>query len=200
MNTINNGIGLFGCLLLITALPLMLIRRPRFSRRMVFFVIAMMIFVAVIPVNGLIVIAYLRGVVSDLSITSMILLACFIATAYSGRPYIQDRDMGQLGALVILSALIVYPFGLGLGPWDSYALGYGNLWLYSALLIIVLYCYIRLHLLLMTILLAGCIAYLLSLLASQNLWDYLIDPLLVFYTAGWLLFQTIKKKRKQEAV
>jgi len=191
MNILNNYIGLFGCLLLLIATPLVFFRQPRHSRRLVSIIIVVMMIVAAIPVYDLPVVAYIRAVVTDLSITSMLLLTFFIATAYTGKQYICNQDKNQLSILILLAALLVYPFGLGLGMWDSYALGFGNIWLYSALLIISFYFFMRQRMLLMYIILAGCAAYLFSLLASQNLWDYLIDPLLVIYTVTTVIKQRL---------
>jgi len=179
MSFVNNYIGLLGCLLLMVAAPLLAFRQPRFSRRMIAMVIVVMMIIAVTPVNGLAIVAYIRGVTADLSMTSIILLAYFIAAAYTGKPYISTADKRRMGFMVLVCAIVVYPFGLGISPWDSYAAGYGDPWLYGLLFAATFWLYIKQRLFIISIILTGIIAYLFSLLVSQNLWDYLIDPWLV---------------------
>lgn len=179
MTNLNDYIGLLGCLLLMIALPLTVVRQPRFSRLVVMVTMLIMISLAIIPINDLIILAYVRGVTSDLSITSIILLSYFIAGAYSGESYISMTDKQTLQFVILITAILLYPFALGLGPWDSYATGYGSTWLYGLLLIVTFWLYIQQRLFIVGVILAGTMAYLFSLLASQNLWDYLIDPILV---------------------
>lgn len=194
MNILNNYIGLLGCLLLLVALPLIIVRRPRYSRRTITVTIVAMLVITVTSVNGLIIPAYIRGVVSDLSITSIILLTYFIATAYTGKAYISATDKKLLALMVLVSAAVIYPFGLGMGPWDGYATGFASPWLYGWLLIVTLWLYLQRRLFIVGMILAGTTAYLFSLLASQNLWDYLIDPILVIMT----MFQAAKTGIRQQ--
>lgn len=199
MSNLNDIIGLLGCLLFVIALPLTFIRQPRFSRRAVIITILIAISIAIAPINNLLVMAYVRGVISDLSITSIILLGYFIASVYSGKEYISVTNKQALATMVLIAAALLYPFALGLGSWDSYAAGYGSIWLYSLLSIVALLLFIMQRLFLTWILLAGILAYLFSLLASQNLWDYLIDPILVIATVFYALKTGIRRSPHQRA-
>jgi hypothetical protein len=61
-----------------------------------------------------------------LSLPGMFLVAMFIAHRLSNRVALPEREyrLIMLGATV--ATLILYPFALGLGKFDPYALGYGG--------------------------------------------------------------------------
>ena len=126
MTTLHHFIGLVGCMMLLIVIPMTLVRTPRFKRGIVLVVFFLMSVLAVIEVNGLITAAYIRAVTGDLSITSMVLLAYFIAEAYTGISYVSQRDRKIIRIALVALAALLYPFALGLGYWDSYAGGFGS--------------------------------------------------------------------------
>ena len=176
MSNLHNFMGLFGCMLILVALPLTVLRQPRFSRKTITITIFTMMGLAAIPVYDLPIVAYMRAVIGDLSITSLLVLCIFIASAYAGRQYLEPVDKRWLTSAVLVCALIVYPLGLGLTMMDTYALGYGSLPLFTLLLASGIFLLWQQRYLLLTMLLVAIGAYLLTLLATTNLWDYLFDP------------------------
>ena len=176
MSNLHNFMGLFGCMLILVAIPLTLIRQPEFSRKTITITIFTMMGLAAIPVYDLPIVAYMRAVIGDLSITSMLMLSIFIASAYAGRQYLEPVDKRWLTSAVLVCALIVYPLGLGLTMMDTYALGYGSLPPFLLLLGSGIFLLWQQRYLLLTMLLVAIGAYLLTLLATTNLWDYLFDP------------------------
>lgn len=137
-----------------------------------------------IPFGTLPLAAVVRGATGDLSITTLVLLGHAILRRATGWPPVdRGAQLALLGG-VALAALALYPMALGVGLVDPYRLGYGSPWLLGILFAVALAAWVgRLHLV------ASCIA--LAILAwtvgwyeSNNLWDYLLDPLVSFYALG----------------
>lgn len=175
MNVLHDYFGLLGCMILLIATPLVFIRRPRFSRKAVTIFLFTMLGVSILPIYDLPVIAYIRGVSGDLSITSMALLSIFIAEAYTGQHYLIDFEKRRMQRLLLTAGLVLYPFALGLSSWDSYAAGYGSIWFALALLLVSICLVVGQSWTILGILWAATLAYLVGILGSTNLWDYLID-------------------------
>ena len=191
MSYLHDYFGLFGCLLILIVAPLIFLRQPRVSRKTVTIVICLMMGLAVLPINNLTLLAYIRAGLGDLSITSMAMLCLMIAAAYSGQSFIQENAREKLHNSVLVSAVILYPLGLGLTPFDSYALGYGSVTLFIALLGFTAYLILRQYFIVLAILLLGVAAYLLNLLPSDNIWDYLLDP--------WIVILAFSRKARRLA-
>ena len=176
MSYLHHYIGLLGCMLFMVAVPLMIIRQPRYSRKQVTVAIFSAMALAILPVYDLVLMAYVRAVLGNLSITSMMMLCLMIATAYSGSSYISISSKRSLYRCIMIAAIVVYPTGLGLSLLDGYALGYGNLVLLSLLAGCVIYYLWRQAFLVPVVILLAITAYLLEIMESNNLWDYLLDP------------------------
>ncbi len=146
-----------------------------------------------VPIRGIRLLGYARGVAGDLSITSILLLASAAVA-----PKLLDRqELRALAAFVLFGALILYPMTLGLSALDPYALGYpgqvrGAL---IGLSLVSLGAWFRGRILLLLSLLLGLAAYRLELLESTNLWDYLLDPWLTVAFAGFTFFDRFSKSR-----
>ena len=94
--------------------------------------------------------------------------------------------------VVVGAGAVFYPLALGLGPFDPYGLGYQPWPLLGGLALAALVLW-RVGAGAWLLLLAGALAaYPLGLFA--NLWDALIDPLLVAVAIGTLLKRPHKKK------
>ncbi len=95
----------------------------------------------------------------------------------------------QGGAL--LAGMALYPMALGLGPFDPYGAGWHFSWLFISLFIATLLL-LMLNNRFALVLLATILAYDCHLLESGNLWDYLVDPILVVVSVvglghwGWV--------------
>ena len=143
-----------------------------------------------LPLRGIPIGGYVRGIVGDLSVTSLLLLATAIVALASG-PKLHDRgELRALAAFVLAGALFLYPMGLGLTSFDPYALGYsphvrGFL---AALAPVALFAWIRGRLLLLLALVLALAAFRFEVLESSNLWDYLLDPWLAAGMLGWAGF------------
>ena len=83
MSYLPHYIGLLGCMLFMIAVPLTVVRQPRYSRKLVTVAIFSAMALAILPLYDLVVMAYVRAVLGNLSITSMLMLCLMIATVGS---------------------------------------------------------------------------------------------------------------------
>jgi hypothetical protein len=183
----NAVFGLFGCGLLGFALVAAAFRLRRFSvgaRVAVVLALGVALFV---PFGELSLAAYVRGVTGDLSMSTLVLAGAACIAQLTGRNLIGQRDLRALLWRVAAAAVFLYPFALGLSPFDPYALGYGSVGFVTALLLVTLAAwYARLNLIVLVVI-AAVLAYLGGAYESRNLWDYLIDPLVSGYALVHLL-------------
>ena len=140
-----------------------------------------------LPVSGLPLAGYVRALSSDLSFTSMALLACAIASQLGA---FSIGSVGSVGSaaewrfvfrLVALGGLFLYPMVLGLGPFDPYTLGFAPTGLLSVLALVAGLAWWRRYHFCLGLIVLAVLAYRLDALESKNLWDYVLDPWLVLY-------------------
>jgi hypothetical protein len=133
--------------------------------------------VTLAPLGALPTAAYVRGVIGDLSITTMVvLLRSLLRPVFRWGP-IDAKSGLAVQVLVAVGGLALYPPALGLGPFDPYRLGYGDPWLMFALLLLAMAAwFLGFHLVTLCIVLA-VLAHAAGSYESRNLWDYLLDPL-----------------------
>jgi len=183
----NAVFGLFGCGLLSFAAVATVFRLRRFSAGARVAAVLAAAAALFVPFGDLSVAAYVRGVTGDPSISTLVLAGAASIAQLTGRRPVGQRDLRALVWLVAGAAVFLYPFALGLTPFDPYALGYGSVGLVTALLLVTLVAwYARLNLVVLVVI-AAALAYLEGAYESRNLWDYLIDPLVSMYALVWLL-------------
>lgn len=178
--------GLMGCGLLLVAGLLSVSRTTslRFEFRLAVFFTAWL--VAYVPIGDLALAIYVRGVVGDLSMTTLILLGAYCARYLLARDLLDRRDRLALFALVVPGAFFLYPLALGLTYFDSYSLGYGSPWFITVLFVLAAAAwYRRFHLIVVCFTVAAT-AFATGVHESRNLWDYLIDPLVAGYGLIWI--------------
>jgi len=136
------------------------------------------------------VVAYVRGISSDLSIT-LVVLACLALWQSLGGELPGDHDRREIRvvfAVVAIAAVFLYPMSLGWGNWDAYRPGWGSHGMLFGLLVAGLLA-LSVGLRLLPLLLAlALLAWTAGLMESRNLWDYLLDP--------WLAFASLYKVLK----
>ena len=195
-----SGLALVWVLL---ALRLPLVARLSQAKRGLF---VLVVYGAVLlPVFGLSLAGFLRGMVGDLSMPSVLLLvAALIArlrllAGGDGAAWWSARERGALFLFVSVSALLLYPFALGIGPLDPYRSGFGGVGLLVMLALLSLWSMRRGSYLLPTACSLAVLAWSMGWYESTNIWDYLIDVPLAMYA----IVQTVKamlKARKVERV
>lgn len=141
---------------------------------------------SLVPVQGISLALQLRTYIGDLSVASLVLLGWATLYRFGVAPAGAGDRLASL-ALFAGLAVLLYPAALGLSYADPYQLGFEPrpmllvLGLLCAVLIIQRSWLGALALVLATL------AFALRLGASENYWDYLIDPYLALYSLGALL-------------
>ena len=120
-----------------------------------------------------------RGIFGDSSITAVLFYIAFILQQNFSWQLCRPDELALLRRLLAVTALLLYPFALGLTGFDSYSLGYANPWLLAILFIMALLLWWRTYYFLAISLTASVVAWSLQMLESGNLWDYLLDPVFV---------------------
>lgn len=159
--------------------------------------LASCLLLSLVPVQGISLALQLRTYIGDLSVASLVLLGWATLSRF-GVPLAGARDRLASLALFAGLAVLLYPAALGLSYADPYQLGFEPR---PMLLVLGLLCAVlivqRSWLGALALVLAT-LAFALRLGASENYWDYLIDPYLALYSLGalllaggrWLLIRT----------
>jgi hypothetical protein len=150
-----------------------------------------------VPIGGIPAAGYVRGIAANPSVPTLVLLAS-AAVAFAGGPkLLKRRELESLAMFVLASAALVYPLGLGLTSFDPYALGYPDR--VRALLLglapVAFLAWLKDRILVLLSLVLALAAYRFRLLESANLWDYLLDPWLSSFLAGFTIFARVSKSR-----
>ena len=146
---------------------------------------------SLVPVQSISLALQLRTYIGDLSVASLVLLGwatlCRFGLSHAG-----SRDRLASLALFTGLAVLLYPAALGLSYADPYQLGFEPR---PMLLVLGLLCAVlilqRSWLGALALVLAT-LAFALRLGASENYWDYLIDPYLALYSLGALLSAAVR--------
>ncbi len=137
-----------------------------------------------VPLDGLPLAAYPRGVFGDLSLLAQWLLAGWLLdtlTSGAHAPAVDERIATRL--LVVAAALLLYPAVLGTGSWDPYRWGYGDVAFLGALLAVALVAVRQRWLRVAAGVALAVLGWAAGWLESTNLWDYVVDPLLGLWAA-----------------
>jgi len=189
---LQSWVGLFGCTLLVATAALSAIRgrfRPVWLRCAVLAVVVIGMW---IPIeDGINSAEYLRALSGDLSITSLFLLGIAFFTQLTNRTTFRPSTATLVIALGLVAGLIIYPLELGLSQSTPYEWGYGSNLLYAILLLVALAAWYVGEMLTVYCILLACVGYLLGVLESRNLWDYLFDTELVFFAPIWLVARAV---------
>jgi len=189
--------GLASSAAAITAAVFLLPGITRMSRPSLALLASAVAVVALVPFGGFPLAAYVRGVIGDLSITSLVMLILTILRPLFGWSPSNTKAKLALQALIAVAAIGLYPLALGLGYFDPYRLGFGNLWFVSALLLVALVAYSR-RLTVITLSIALAVfAWGIGWYESNNLWDYLLDPLVSIYAISAVIRHSVRALLKQ---
>jgi len=135
----------------------------------------------VIPLNGLPMAAFVRGITGDLSIMTLVLLGAWWMKSCCNYEISGSNEGALLMIGLSVVSLLLYPMALGATPFDPYRLGYGNLIFVSALLLVTGYAWYKARSLITVSLSLAVLAWGCHWYESDNLWDYLIDPFVSVY-------------------
>lgn len=145
-----------------------------------------------IPFGGMPIAAYVRGVTGDLSITTLVLLWCALLRPWFGCVAVEAKHRYALLIMIALVALALYPMALGIGAYDPYRLGYGNLQFVTVLLLLALAAWFRKSSLIALCIALATLAWAVGWYKSGNLWDYLLDPFMAIYALAVITICGVK--------
>lgn len=189
MTAFTNLTGLAGIVLVIAAFAMTVFRAMRLPQRWrVGLTLAVAIAVS-IPFGALPAAAYLRGIIGDLSITSIILLAVPLCRHFFDRRLFNEHKKWLLQSVIVITAVIFYPLALGTGYFDPYRSGFGNIWLLGALFLLTIAAYFQRYFLLAFCIALAVLAWSVGWYESTNLWNYLLDPFVAMYAIGALMWR-----------
>jgi hypothetical protein len=123
-----------------------------------------------------------------LSGASLTFLALGIADVFFPERRINSAlGASALAAVMLLVGVPFYAFALGFGGLDAYRLGFGGLTLPFALAALLAFAWlVRSTSIALWLAVSGAL-YLLDAFSSRNLFDYLLDPLVLVLAAGVLI-------------
>ena len=139
--------------------------------------------------------AWVLSYLASFSVASGLLAILAIKHRITGFYWLPVSQLRGACVLLVGLALWFYPTSMGSTYLDPYALGYGNFTLSTILLLVGLLAWVLRAYASCLILVAAQVAFHLDLLDSDNLWDYLLDPWLVFWAAGWLIRDRVLRSR-----
>lgn len=163
--------------LLLAVGVLALLHRQQPAIKIVGFAITLAL--SAMPFGGLSIAHYVGLLTGDLSPVTVTLLMVYVYGQFFGRTY--SADISTIQLLISGTAIMLYPTALGLSMFDPYSHGYQPIELSPLLLALFCLGVYRGWYLLATVLAIAFASYMLSILDSDNLWDYLIDPVLAIW-------------------
>ncbi|HLP97941.1 MAG TPA: hypothetical protein VK149_05815 [Sideroxyarcus sp.] len=137
--------------------------------------------VSMIPVYGLSLAGFVRGIAGDLSVPTLLMLAAALVRSLSGRVLVSELHRRELAAFVCIAAVLLYPCALGLSPFDPYRLGFAHLWFIAGLSVLALAAFFRGYVFVASCIALAVVAWSVGWYESGNLWDHLLDPWLAIY-------------------
>ncbi len=138
---------------------------------------------------------FVRVFVGDLSITALIVLSILLIDGLTGRHLLPRKALLEVAVVLVATALVLYPTALGLTYFDLYRFGYHPVVLGPVLFVVFAATAWSGRVLAPTLLGAGFVAFSLGFLESDNLWDYLLDPVICIYC----LYLVIRHRRELPA-
>ncbi len=179
--------GLSGLALVWVLLALRLPLATRLSQPKRWVFVLVVYGAVLLPIFGLSLVGFLRGMMGDLSMTSVLLLvAALIArlrqlAGNEARAVWNQRERFALYFFVSVLALLLYPFALGIGLFDPYRSGFGGVELLVMLALLSLWSMRNGLYLLPTACSLAVLTWSIGWYESTNIWDYLIDVPLAMY-------------------
>jgi hypothetical protein len=136
-------------------------------------------------------VAYVRGVIGDLSVVTMLLLWTSVLPGSKPTPLAFQFSVACI-------AIVFYPLALGLGMVDPYVWGYGSILFLIAVLLVAVLCGLGNWSKGVWMIALAILAWAAHWHESANLWDYLLDPFLAIW-ALMALFGALYRGRRDKA-
>lgn len=144
--------------------------------------------VGMVPLpGGLPLAGYLRGLTDELSITAMLWLLAATALRLGWARGSSAAAAWQLWSIFAVLGVVLYPASMGVGMLDTYSWGYSPRSLILVIGVLTLALLLLGNWLGVLMLTLATLAFSLDIKASDNYWDYLVDPFVVLYAIAMLL-------------
>jgi len=143
-----------------------------------------------LPVYGLSIAQWLRSALGDLSILTLVVFSNILAQRLFNYRLLAPATRNSLLLGVSLVGVVFYPLALGVSAFDPYQSGYSPLFMSVLLCLASIIAWLRAMRGLAIILLLPLLAFNLHMLESYNLWDYLLDPILLVYAVVQVLLNS----------
>lgn len=147
----------------------------------------------VLPINGVLIIEYSRGFLSDLSVTTLMFVFISLTNRLSKVRLAVNKSFYLF---VFALGIFLYPASMGLTIIDPFVFGYssnsGYLVFVLGLALIAIAAIFMGQLQIWACIILSLIAYNLKIYEAQNIWNYLIDPISFIYCVIALMVYTIK--------
>jgi hypothetical protein len=144
----------------------------------------------ILPIAGLTVGRWLISLYANPSIPLTALLFSWVLKNAFQMNLLDMSAIQTCRVFSLLTGAVLYPMALGAGAFDPYPAGWHFSWLFVILLgvtLVLLFLKNRFS----VVLLATILAYDLHLLESSNLWDYLVDPVLILVAIAGLIARMV---------
>lgn len=176
-------ISFMGLALLMAGLPVPLVQRLGASRLALSGYLLVALVGLLVPWNGHSLVYYVRGVVGDLSVASLVLL-CVIYGRTFLKPFSTHKPIrGPVGWVLLAILVPLYASTLGYWTYDLYGWGYEPQWFLVAVGLLMFWAW-QTQPALAIAWLIGVVSFAAGMTLSRNLWDALFDPFMAFAAIG----------------
>jgi len=181
-------IGVLGLGLLLAGLPVRLAQCCGASRAMLLAILLVTMAVCLFPWKGHSLVFYVRGIVGDISVTSLALLLVLYGRSLFIPASKHQPVHGVVGWLLLAILLPLYASSMGYLTVDFYSFGYEPQWMLLASGLLLLWAWQKQPALAIAWLI-GIVSFACGLTKSRNLWDAMFDPFLAFAAMGMVAYQ-----------
>jgi len=198
MSTMLNILPFVGQVLLLAVLLTVLLGRFAKDSRQRMVVVAVLLAPGLfLPIYGVSIAQWLRSALGDLSVLTLVIFVNILMQRLFNHKLLAPAARNSLLLGVALVGVVFYPLALGVSAFDPYQLGYSPLFISVLLCIASIIAWLRTMRGLAIILLLPLLAFNLHMLESYNLWDYLLDPILLIYALvqGLLNSRFVRSKK-----
>jgi len=183
-------IGLLGLGLLQAGLPVRLAQWCGASRSLLLAVLLVTLAVCLFPWTGYSLVFYVRGIVGDISVTSLVLLLVLYGRSLFIPVGKHQPIHGAVGWILLAVLLPLYASATGYLTVDLYSWGYEPQWMLLACGLLLLWAWQKQPALAIAWLI-GIVSFACGFTKSRNLWDALFDPFLAFAAVGMVGNQVV---------
>ncbi|MCK5595367.1 hypothetical protein KAI19_04240 [bacterium] len=180
--------GFAGCFLLLSHLCAYVLRRYKERAFYRWTVIALPLFLLVLPVGVFTVAEYMRGIVGELSMITLFIMGAVLWHRLGGKRLIDSNSLRFLQIAVITGGILLYPMTLGVTMMDPYRFGYLRGVAPLLMILIALGAWGIKRRAAAFVIILTLLLFHLRIMESTNLWDYCLDPFLFLYFCVSLLF------------